>query len=671
MIALDLIVALGAFALGAFVDVAVGAQSRLRAAPYGSALVGSAFALAAGVLALAHGGHSYSLGSLFGLGRTSIVVDHLSALFLTLIFSVALAVSLYAISWTRFLSPSARRGTGLGFCLVLAATLGVVVAGDDFTLLFAWEILTGAFYVLAGARRTHLDQARAAWLTVATGKVSGAALLLGVLLLAGHTGHFSLDSWRLVGGGVHDAAYALLVVAFAAKLGVTPFQGWVPRGYRAAAGPARALMAGVAVNVGVYGLWRTTSLLGRPPVLLVVIVLLTGGTTALLGIAFAGVQTSLTRVVAYSSVENAGLIVTAYGVALAGEVAHLASLVAVGFLAATLQTVAHAVAKSGLFVATTTFHGATGTDDLELLRGVGRARPVAGVTFALGAMALAGLPPTIGFVSEWFILEALMQEFRLPGLALRLALAGAGALVALTSGLAALAFVRVIGFVVLGPRRLGSAVTPHRPLGGLAAGALGASCLWVAAVTPLEIRVLARGLAPIVAPRLTLIALRSPWVLQPAFAGFSILSPSWLFIALPVLVLAVTGAAVALSRGRYFRVRRVPPWTSATSGVRGHTSYTAFGFANPLRHVLANVLGTERRAHPLESRSDLVRGRGPVEYATSVVEPVERFIYTPLRRGVLALAAGARRLQSGRLEAYVAYMLAALVAVLAVVAGLH
>ena len=671
MIALDLVLALGAFALGALVDVAVGARTPLRTVPYVLALLGSALALAAGVLGVAQRGHAYSLGDLLGLGRTSIVVDRLSALFLTLIFALAAAVSLYAISWSRDLPASARRGTALGFCLALGATLGVVVAGDDFTLLFAWETLTVAFYVLAGARRTHADQVPAAWFTAATGKVSGAALLLGVLLLAGRSGHYSLSAWRLVGGGAHDVAYALLVVGFAAKLGVLPFQGWVPRGYRTAAGPARALMAGVAAIVGVYGLFRTTALLGRPPAWLAVVVLLVGGTTALLGIAFAGVQTVLTRVVAYSSIENAGLIVTAYGVALAGEVAHVPSLIAVGFLAATLQTVAHAVAKSGLFVATASFHRGASTDDLELLRGVGRTHPLAGATFALGAMTLAGLPPTIGFVSEWFILEALMQEFRLTGLALRLALAGAGALVSLTAGLAALAFVRILGLVILGPHRRDDPLPRRRPLGRFATGALGLSCLWIAAVTPLEIRVLARGLSPDVAPGMTLGALHSPWILQPVFAGFSILSPSWLFVALAVLLAAVTGAVLVLTRGRYFHARRTPPWNSASPGVRGRTSYTAFGFANPLRHVLANVLGTERRAHPLETRSDLVRGRGPVEYVTSVAEPVERYVYVPLRRTVLTLAAGARRLQSGRLEAYVAYMLVALLVALAVVAGLH
>jgi hydrogenase-4 component B len=176
----------------------------------------------------------------------------------------------------------------------------------------------------------------------------------------------------------------------------------------------------------------------------------------------------------------------------------------------------------------------------------------------------------------------------------------------------------------------------------------------------------------LVARQATLQALKSPWVLQPVFHGFSILSPSWLWVAMPVAFLGVFVGAITLSRGRYLRVRRVPAWHSATSGVSGPAAYSAFGFANPLRHVLGNVLGTSR------STELVTDGDGPsddpvahLETRTRVVEPVETYLYRPIRAMALSVARVARRLQSGRLNAYVAYMLFALLVALALTAALR
>jgi hydrogenase-4 component B len=462
------------------------------------------------------------------------------------------------------------------------------------------------------------------------------------------------------------------VAGFAAKLGVAPFHVWLPVGYPSAPGPARAAMAGIGANVGVYGLWRFLGILGPPPLGLAIGVLLAGGATALLGISFAGVQGRLSRVVAYSSVENAGLIFTAYGVALTGAISRSVLVEAIGLLAATLQTVSHAVAKSALFCSLANMEAAAGTDDLEALRGVGHRLRWSGATFAAGALTLAGLPPTIGFVSEWFILEALMQQFRLPGLALRLSLALAGALVALTTGLAALAFLRVLGLAVLGRRPPRGTWPDATWLGKAGLALLGFSTLGLAAVSPWEVRYIARGLGPIVPRDAVLGALKSPWVLQPVFPGFSVLSPSWLWVAMPAAVLVVLASASGLSNGRFLKVRRAPAWHSATAGVAGPSDYSAFGFANPLRHVLANVLGTRRSTGPVGGGTgDNGDEMSDIETRTKVIEPFETYLYRPSRAVALWASEGARRLQSGSLNAYVAYMLIALLAALALAAALR
>jgi hydrogenase-4 component B len=432
----------------------------------------------------------------------------------------------------------------------------------------------------------------------------------------------------------------------------------------------------VAVNVGFYGLWRFLGILGRPPIWLAATVLVVGGLTALLGIVFAAVQSGLNRVVAYSSVENAGVICVGYGVALAGAATGHVGVVAVGLVAASLQVLAHAVAKSSLFASLSFFESDFATDNLESLRGVGRRDRWSGATFAVGSLTLAGLPPTIGFVSEWFILEALLQEFRVHVLALRLAMALAGALVALTVGVALLCFIRLVGLLVLGPRSRAGVARIDVDGGG--AGRVGllvmaVSCFALAAAAPWVLRFIADGLAPIVPRAITIGALKEPWVLQPVFASFSILSPSWLFIVFPIGFAAVGAGSVVLSRGRLLRIRRVPAWHSATPGVAGPASYSPFGYANVLRHVLANVLGSQRS---VVKAPDSVVGDDPtasndhahVEVRTDVVEPIESYLYRPARTAWLWLAHAAKRLQSGRLEAYVAYMFVALLILLALVA---
>jgi len=667
---------LGCFAAGGLIDLFIGVRSRrVRPLPYLLGLVGSACLLVLGIHATTTRPVVVDVSLLFGIGHGGLYLDSLAGLFLTLMFALAIAVSACFISWTRSERDSHHRGIASGYLLLLASVAVIVTAEGTFVFLFAWESLTLSFYILTSATRALKSQASAAWATIGMGKVSGAALLFGFLLMAGRTGSLTFASWHAISGGaLHDVAWVLVLVGFGAKMGLVPLQVWIPVGYPAAPGPARAAMAGIAANVGIYGLWRFFGVLGRPPVWLVIAVLLIGGITALLGITFAGVQTRLSRVIAYSSIENAGLIVTAYGVALTGAVLRSAALVAVGLLAATLQTVTHAIAKSALFVSLASVEAAAGTDDLGALRGVGRRLRWSGAAFGAGAVTLAGLPPTIGFVSEWFILEALMQQFRVPGLALRLGLAGAGALVALTTGLAALAFIRVLGLTFLGKPK--GDLDRQREAGlsgkaGLAALAVG--CLGLAAVSPWEVRYLARGLSPLVPRSATIQALKSPWVLQPVFHGFSILSPSWLWVAMPIAFGGVFVAALVLSRGRYLKVRRVPAWHSATSGVEGPSSYSAFGFANPLRHVLANVLGTRRSVDLVPGRSEgsTAGHLAHVETHTEIVEPIETYLYRPIRSAVLAISGLAKRFQSGRLNAYVAYMFLALLAALAVTAALR
>ncbi len=507
-------------------------------------------------------------------------------------------------------------------------------------------------------------------------------------------------------GLARDAAQTLLLAGFAVKVGLVPFGVWLPRGYAAAPGPARAIMGGVAVNAGFYGMWRTLALLGPPPAWLTGVLLVLAGLTALLGIAHSAVQPRLQRVIAYSSVENSGLIVAGYGVALVGAAIGDDRLVAAGLLAGTLQIIAHAAAKSLLFTSSAiiTSGGSPGepgeSDDLlDALRGSARRRPWGSAGLAVGSLTLAGLPLTMGFASEWFLLEAMMQQFRVHALDYRLLLAVAGAAVALTAGFAGVTFVRLIGLVVLGPpaeeagaaeeaSAAGEAADGRRPwdggwLGRAGIVVLSACCLLMTAALPLLIRVIATGLSPVVAAAVTNQARQSPLVLGPVFAGFSALSPTWLWIVMPLLALAVLAFTRLAAGTRMTRVRRVPAWRSATAGVDGPDSYTAGGFANPTRRILATILNSRSQVLPQpeplspgnsaenEDEKGAARTLAPtLSPGPDVIEIVEAYLYRPAQTFILRVVGVLKRLQSGRIDAYLAYMLFALIAVIAAVTAL-
>lgn len=651
---------------------------------------------------------SLDLGTVLGFGHSFLRLDPLSGLFLALTGVIATPVLLSFASWSRCEGEASPRNLPAVVALTLAAITVVLLADTAYVFLFGWESVSVAFYLLCSTGRDLPGRDRASMLSYAFSKASGALLLVSFLLLAGQTGSFQLAAWSTATGAVHGAAYALALAAFATKVGVVPLQVWIPAGYSAAPGPARALMSAVAANIGFYGMWRMLAVLGRPPGWIVVVLLLLASFTALLGIAHAAVQRDLQRVIAYSSVENGGLITAGYAIALAGEATGLVRLVALGLLTSGLQLIAHSFAKSSLFLASARIEQTTGQRDLDQLLGAGRREAAVATAFSAGALTLAGLPLTLGFVSEWFLLEAVMQLFRLHRLVLELTLALAGAGLALAAGYAGFTFVRLVGMTVLGGARrpAGPPVEPRLGVGGtvgLLAPAIG--CFAVAAGSPWEIRFLARGLSGLIPTHRTLAALPSPWVLQPVYSHFSALSPSWLALELPVLAALSLGLAVVASRGSLFSVRRVPAWRSATGGVAGDARYTPFAFANPTRHVLGNLLLT-RAAHgelDRETRAeeaaastftgpDLpgeeqlgaaavggagIRGAGirgdadpHATYSTDVVELVELFVYRPVLTPLRRVVATAKRLQSGRLDAYISYMLIALVALIAVVVAL-
>lgn len=626
-----------------------------------------------GGLALAGHSESSVLGTLGGLGEVGLRVDALSGLFLVITFSVGIAAFLAATAGGSL--PRYRLSATGG--LIGAALTLVITAQDLFLLIGGWELLGFAFYLAIGFDRDRPGRGRASVLAAGFSKTSGALLLLGGGIVVAQSGSLDLDQFSHHPGALSQAAYALLLAGFAIKVGMIPAHIWLPPSYQAAPGPIRALLAGVSVNVGFYGLWRTLDVLGKPPVWLACAVLILAGLSGVLGIAHSAVHADLRGLIAWSSIENAGVIGAGFGVGMVGSVVGSRELMAVGLLAGTLQVITHALAKSLLFVAANGVESGCGTTDLDRLRGITRLMPITGIGLVVGAFTLAGMPLTAGFASEWMTLEALMQQFRVDHLALQLCMAFCGILIALTVGIAGVTFVRLVGLTAFAKpdhtqpidRRVESSWV-HR----IAVLLLSAACLGGALFAPAVVALVSAGLRPLVGWS-TSGALAGGWILQPVFANFSALSPTLLWIVIPGYVLLTIVVASVFSGSRFWRVRRTAPWTSSSAGAPGRSGYTSYGFANPMRKVFAVLLLTRRELHeldpaPVGDSNRPLAATTRIGYVTDVTDVVQRYLYRPLLPAVRTIVMVARRLQSGRLDAYMAYMLIAVLAIVAVVTAL-
>ncbi len=642
--------------------VAAGLGSRLAALP---ALAGSCVLVAVGFIAAGHWSSAVlDFGSWLGFGQSALRVDRLAGIFLALTGASGAAVSI------AYVEHPPRRLVASLHGLLLAAMAFVIAADQAFLFLIAWEALTLTLYLLAGADRERPGALAAGYFTGAMNKLGGGALLAAFGLLYAQTGSFAFADWNRLapglGDGVRGTAFVLLLVGFGTKVGMMPFQGWLPVGHAAAPGASSATLSGIAINAGFYGLWRLVfGALGPAALWWGELVLIVGSISALVGILYAIAQDDIKRFLGYSTIEHSGIVLIGFGVALVGQAAREPKLAAAGLIAATLHLIAHAVSKTLAFLGADRVARAAGTRELGPLGGLGQMLPRTAVGFGVAALTLAAIPPLGGFVSEWLTFESLLQGFRLDSTFARLVMALAAALLALTAGLALLAFAKLYGTVFLGRAR--SALAAAEPTDfGVGAVLLAALALVLGPVAPWEIRWLGRGLSGLLGFNLAPSTISHPLVLGPVYEKFSVLAPTWLAVALPAYAL-ITGALVWLLLRP--RVRRAPVWVSGTAVDFATVQYTPAGYSNPVRVVLRGLYGFSRQLVP--DRPGRVRGAPTFAVETRVVPPFEQYVYDPLVAAGLWASRQARRLQSGRLSAYLLYMLVVLVIVLALIPALH
>jgi formate hydrogenlyase subunit 3/multisubunit Na+/H+ antiporter MnhD subunit len=532
--------------------------------------------------------------------------------------------------------------------------------------------LSSLLLLLTGHRRAEARDA-AQWYAVMT-HAGAAAILLALVLIGAHAGGQSFTAIRAGAGAIPPAvrslAFVLALAGFASKAGAVPVHVWLPRAHPEAPSPVSALMSGAMVNLGIYGIIRTgDGLLGGGELWWWLAVAGLGVASALFGAIHAAASPDLKRLLAYSTVDNMGLVLTGVGASGALAVRGYHVLAALAMIAALFQLVNHSAFKGCLFLAAGSVQRAAGTRDLDSLGGLARRMPVTAALFGIGALSICALPPFSGFASEWLLLQGLLRGFTAHGAATATALLAGVAALALTGGLTAAAFVKAFGIGFLGQPRTPAAAAAAEAGPAMAAGTalLAVPCL-VLGVTPGTVMpLLARAAGTVLGG--TPDPLRTGASL--AVAGSSdVIQPALLAVAL-LAGLVLAWGLVRLRAGagarRGHRARRAEAWGCGRELQTPRMQYTATSFAEPLQRVFDDVLRPDRDldvSHLAESRYF----EQAITYRSRTDDAIERGAYRPLT--VLAARWGevARRAQNGSVHRYLAYGFAALVIVLVVLA---
>ena len=625
-----------------------------------AALVGIA-ATALGGYGMIGGVGTLRLAWLVPLNGLELTLDPLGGFFLALIGFAAVPASIYAMGS----SPGERRDRFAYLVFVLSMCL-VPLAANTMTFAITWELMSLASYFLVLHDRESKPSIYAGWVYAVMTHAGLACLLAGMLLLGAWTGSPRFEDWRAaapaLSGTARNAVFVLLGLGFAGKAGVIPLHVWLPLAHPAAPSHVSALMSGVMIKLGVYGLLRVSlDWLGAGPAWWGVAILVAGAASSLIGVLYALVDHDLKRLLAFHSIENIGIILLGVGSAVLYHGAGLPAAALLGLAAALYHTVNHAAFKALLFLGAGAVVHATGTRNMEELGGLIKRMPWTAACFLVGSAAIAALPPLNGFVSEWLTFVALFQNTHLAAVGLNIVFILGIASLALTGGLAMACFVKAFGITFLAlPRsdaaaRANEAPVPMR----LAMLTLAASCVALGLGPTLVIPVLGAVAASVLgqAPPATV----GDWLTLRVSGGYASLSTLAIAIALGAALL-VPFVALPLVRAAR-RTRAYETWGCGRIIQTSRMEYTATAFANPFKRVFDFFYRPTKHLdiefHP-ESRFFVER----IEYENPARSIFHDWLYRPaldlLRVG--ARAAGA--LQSGSANLYLAYILAALLLML-------
>lgn len=537
-----------------------------------SLLAGVVAGLVAVALALAvPGGLVLTLPWSVPGGALALTIDGLAAIFLLPAFLLIGAGAIYATGyWPLQQQPASGTWVRFFYALTAAGIVVVLAANNGVLFLLSWEFMALTGYFLICTERDQDDAQQAGFLYLACTHTSVLALFaLFGLLTAASAGLVLPAAASLDGATASGSAIFLLALfGFGLKAGIMPLHIWLPRAHAAAPSHVSALMSGVMIKTGIYGIMRVTTFFHDIPPWWGATILCLGVASGVLGVILAIAQHDIKRLLAYHSIENIGIILIGLGTALLGMSFRDPALVALGMAGALLHVINHGLFKGLLFLSAGSMIKATGTRDLLRYGGMLRTMPLTGIFFLGGAVAICGLPPLNGFVSEWLVYLGLLHGGANAATGLALVVLAVPAL-ALIGGLALLCFAKVFGLSFLGQSRLANPVTlqeaPASMLSGMAL--LLAACLWIGLAPATLLPLLANGLT----------AWPQATAGQPV--ALAALAPAGAISVAALLLILLLGGVAALSCRRSQPAAVGPTWGCGYLFGNSRMQYTVSSFS--------------------------------------------------------------------------------------------
>ncbi|MDE2183711.1 MAG: hydrogenase 4 subunit B [Alphaproteobacteria bacterium] len=596
-------------------------------------------------------------------------LDRLSAFMVLTITLVGAAVAIYGTAYVR--EEYAGRGAGaMGFLtnLFIASMLLVVVADNALWFIVFFEAMSLTSYFLVVFEQDD-EAVRAGWLYFVIAHAGTLLVLIGFLLLYGRTGSFDFASFRgaAVPAPLASIIFLLAFFGFGAKAGMVPLHIWLPRAHPAAPSHVSALLSGVMIKIGIFGIVRVgVDLLGATTVWWGVLVLVFGSASAVLGVIYALAENDIKRLLAYSSVENVGIVLIGMGIGMIGIAANRPVLPVLGFVAGFYHLLNDAVFKSLLFLGAGSVVSRVRSKDMGHMGGLLHVMPWTALAFLIGALGICAVPPFNGFVSEWFTYQSLFRAALHGTSLLRLLAPLSMAMLGIASALAVMAFVKVIGVTFSGAARTAAAASATEVswpmLSGM--GFLAACCI-----------TLGVG-APVVAPLMRDVAASLTGHGVAVAAGLDIFpgDASVGLLSTPLMALLLMGlAAVPLVIVGLYARRRPRPYVGAEVWACGYAPdagmrVSAGGFAEPIKVLFRPLYGVRNWAEDCFTAlmpwfAGLPASAGRTELLW------DRWLLAPLGDSVEAVSVRMQVLQGGDFRVYCLYIIAALIALLIVAIG--